>query len=337
MLNINDNYTAGILEFNYLNLRKYLFKMYKQGIQNINLFLLISLEKEYYQGENFEKIIQDFIKLSNNLVMEFDILDENGKPTGKKTEKLKFKVNKISLDVGDTANRWRWIYRYNEKYMLENNLNNEEDIPQNIVEEIAKQSYETAKQQGKDWFKDNAVNALNLVLPKDNRITIDINLGDGITQIFKGNDKIPQIEYICYDYWLNDPKYKTIEKALLEVRNLENSVVEQAYDYEVKYYTERIGKRRVFVEFPEMFAKYNKIYLFDETIPMIMKNQDELNNFEFYWFGTESKYTLVFKGKKAQNNEVIRHYINNELKGVTNRNYITIKEKLWFDYNDFVQ
>ncbi|HSQ97469.1 MAG TPA: hypothetical protein VLL98_02000 [Rickettsiales bacterium] len=337
MFNTNDDYTMGGLELNYLNLRKYLLKMYEKGIQDINIFLLVSLEKEYYQGENFKKIIQDFIKLSNNLVVDFDILDKSGKPTGKKTEKVKFKVNKISLDVGDTANRWRWIYRYNEKYMLEHNLINEEDIPKNIVEQIAKQSYETAKQQGKDWFKDNAVDALNLILPNDSKITKDISLTDGITEIFKGNNEISRIEYICYDYWLNDPKYKIIEKALLEVRNLENSVVEQAYDYEVKYFTERITKRGTFVEFPEMFAKYNKLYLFDETMPMIMKNQDEFNNFEFYWFGTESKYTLVFKGKKAQNNEIIKHYIGNELKGVINRNYITIKEKLWFDYSDFVQ
>ncbi|MDD2840650.1 MAG: hypothetical protein PHY80_06095 [Rickettsiales bacterium] len=328
MLNINDNYTAINLEFNYLNLKKYLLKMYEQGIQEINLFLLVSLEKDYYQGGHFREIIQDLLNLSNNLIMDFDILNEDGKPTGKKTEKVKFKINKISLDVGDTANRWRWIYRYNEKYMLKNNLTNEEDIPQNIVEQIATQSYETAKQQGKDWFKDNAVDTLNLVVSKDNQITKDFQLSDGITEIFEGNYKIPQIEYICYDYWLNHPKYKIIEKVLLEVRNLENSIVEQAYDHEVKYYIARMDKKDVFAKFPEMFFKYSKIYQFDETIPMVIRHQDVKNNFEFYWFGRESCYTEVFRGRKAKNNEIIKHYLDNELKGIADRNYISIKEKM---------
>jgi len=302
--------------------------MYKQNIQDINIFLLVSLEKEYYQGENFKKIIQDFIKLSNNLVVDFDILDENGKSTGGKTEKVKFKVNKISLDVGDTANKWRWIYRYNEKYMLEHNLSREEEILERVVNEIANKAYETAKQQGKDWFKDNAVDALNLILPNDSKITKDFNLTDRITEIFKGNNEIPRIEYICYDYWVNDPKYKIIEKALLEVRNLENSVVEQAYDHEVKYYINRTSKKNKCAKFPEMFFKYSKIYQFEETMPMVIKYQDVKNNFEFYWFGRESCYTEVFRGKKAKNNKIIQYHLEKDLKGITDRRYISIKDKL---------
>ncbi|HSQ97871.1 MAG TPA: hypothetical protein VLL98_04090 [Rickettsiales bacterium] len=315
MSEINNDYTTGGLEFNYLNLRKYLLKMYEQGIQDINIFLLISLEKEYYQGENFKKIIQDFIKLSNNLTLNIDGKD------------IKFKVNKISLDVGDTANKWRWIYRYNEKYMLEHNLDHEEDILENVVQEIANKSYETAKQQGKDWFKDHAVDTLNLILPKDNQITKDFKLTDGITEIFQGNNEIPRIEYICYDYWANDPKYKTIEKALLEVRNLENSVIEQAYDHEVKYYIDRTSKKNECAKFPEMFFKYSKMYQFEETMPMVIKYQNVKNNFEFYWFGRESCYTEVFRGKKAQNNKIIKSNLENDLKGITNRRYISIKEK----------
>ncbi len=60
MLNTNDNYTAINLEFNYLNLKKYLFKLYKQGLDNFNIALLISLEKEYYEGKNLKRIIKDF-------------------------------------------------------------------------------------------------------------------------------------------------------------------------------------------------------------------------------------------------------------------------------------
>lgn len=321
------DYSCDNLDFKYLNLNKYLLKMYEQGIQDINIFLLISLETEYYQGENFKKIIKDLINLSKNLVMDFDILDENGKPTGKKTEKVKFKVNKISIDVGDTANRWRWIYRYNEKYMLENNLINEEDLPQNIVEQIKTQSYETAKQQGKDWFKDHAVDTINLILPKKHQITKDFQLNEAITNIFGGNNEIPQIEYICYDHWLNHSKYKAIEKALLAVRNLEDSVVEKAYDHEVKYYIARMDKKDIFAEFPKMFFKYSKLYQFDETMPMVIRHQDVKNNFEFYWFGRESCYTEVFRGKKVQNNEIIKHHLANELKGIADRNYTSIKNK----------
>lgn len=315
MFSVENDYTNGGLEFNYLSLRKYLLKMYEQGIQDINIFLLISLEKEYYQGENFKKIIQDFIKLSNNLTLNIDGKD------------IKFKVNKISLDVGDTANKWRWIYRYNEKYMLEHNLDNEEDILENVVKEIANKSYETAKQQGKDWFKDHAVDALNLILPQQKQITKDFKLTDAITEIFEGNNEIPRIEYICYDYWVNDPKYKTIEKALLEVRNLENSVVEQAYDHEVKYYIDRTSKKNECAKFPEMFFKYSKMYQFEETMPMVIKYQNVKNNFEFYWFGRESCYTEVFRGKKAQNNKIIKSNLENDLTGITDRRYISIKEK----------
>ncbi|HSQ97637.1 MAG TPA: hypothetical protein VLL98_02860 [Rickettsiales bacterium] len=48
MFSIDNDYTAINLEFNYLNLRKNLLKMYEKDIYNINIFLLISLEKEYY-------------------------------------------------------------------------------------------------------------------------------------------------------------------------------------------------------------------------------------------------------------------------------------------------
>lgn len=159
------------------------------------------------------------------------------------------------------------------------------------------------------------------------KIPQDFQLTDGITTIFEGNDNIPKIEYICYDYWLNHPKYKTIEKALLEVRSLENSVVEKAYDHEVNYYNDRTAKKGIFPKFPDMFFKYSKMYQFDETMPMVIRHQDIENNFEFYWFGRESCYTEVFRGKKALNKEIIRYYLDNELRGITDRNYTSIKEK----------
>lgn len=303
------------LEFNYLNLEKYLYKLYKQGIDNINILLLISLEKDYYEGDNFKRILKDLINLSNNLICCFD------------DKEIKFKVNKISLDAGDTANRWRWIYRYNEKYMLEHNLTNEEDIPQNVVDEISLKSYETAKQQGKDWFMEHALDAINLILPENKKINKELQFNDRITTVFEGNNQIPTIDRICYDYWLNHPNYKKIEKAILELRKLENSVVEKSYDHDVNYFIERMAKRGEFAKFPKMFEKYSRLYVFDETMPMAMRHQEAENNFEFYWFGREPSYIEVYQGKKARNNEKIKYYLENELKGVDTRNYIPIREK----------
>ena len=97
------------LEFSYLNLNNYLLELHKNNIHNLNILLLISLETEYYEGDNLQRILSDIKKLSNNLVYRFDILDKNGKPTGKKTEKIKFKVNKIKIDNDNVLNKQRWI------------------------------------------------------------------------------------------------------------------------------------------------------------------------------------------------------------------------------------
>ncbi len=55
MNNVSENdFTLEVLRFNYLNLNKYLYELYKQGTDNINILLLVSLEKEYYEGENLK-------------------------------------------------------------------------------------------------------------------------------------------------------------------------------------------------------------------------------------------------------------------------------------------
>jgi hypothetical protein len=317
--NMND-YSNNNLEFNYLNLTKYLLKMYEQGIQDINLFLLISLEKEYYEGDNLKRIIKDLAKLSNNLALNIDGKD------------IKFKVSKISLDVGDVLNRHRWIYRYNEKYMLEHNLKDNEEnlIPEDIEQDIQARAYEAGRQQGFDWFKHHTIDALNLILPNNNQLTKDFKLTNGITEIFKGNETTPPIEYICYEHWLKHPKYKTVEKALNEVRSLENSVVERTYDHEVEYYMERLGKRGETEEiskFPEMFKKYSKEYLVDETVEHVLIQQEKENNLEFYCFAKAPMHSTVFSGKQIKNNTIMQKYLKNELREIDERKRITITEK----------
>lgn len=47
------------LEFNYLNLEKYLYELHKQGIYDINLFLYVSPENPNYHGEHLKKVVVD--------------------------------------------------------------------------------------------------------------------------------------------------------------------------------------------------------------------------------------------------------------------------------------
>ena len=317
MSDTNPNYTTTDLCFNYLNLRKYLLRMYENRIFDVNIFLLISLEKDYYEGENLKKIIVDLIKLSNNITLNIDGKD------------VKFKVNKISIDVGDILNRHRWTYRYNEKYMIEHHLkDNEEDkIPKEIQQEIQSKAYETGKKQGFDWFKNHAINALNLILPQENQLKKNFKLADEITEIFKGSKNIPRIEYICYEYWLKNSKYITIEKVLNNIRNLDNSVIEKSYNHEANYYIERLNRRNEGPKFPKIFAKYSKMYLLDETVKDVMIQQSEKNNLELYYFGLEPKHNVTFNGKKAKNNITIQNYIKNELSGIDKNNWVTIRKK----------
>ncbi|MDD2839995.1 MAG: hypothetical protein PHY80_02595 [Rickettsiales bacterium] len=318
MLGTDDNYTAINLKFNYLNLEKYLLKLYENGISDINIFLLISLEKYYYEGENLKKIIVDLAKLSQNLIINI-----NG-------QNIKFKVNKISFDVGGVLNRHRWIYRYNEEYMLAHNLKDEIDIPENIKSEIQIKAYNKGKQQGFDWFREHTIDALNLILPNSNQLAKNFKLTDGITEIFVGNNEIPRIEYICYEYWLKHPKYKTVEKALNEIRNLPDSVIERTYNHEVEYYIERLenrGEMEEISKFPEMFKKYSKNYLVDETVEHVLMQQEKENNLEFYCFGKAPMHNAIFSCRKAKNNPIIQKYVKNELSCIDRLNRITLRDK----------
>jgi len=200
----------GELEFNYLNLEKYLYEMYKRGIDNINFIFLVSPENPNYHGEHFKKVLADIKKLINNFVFEFD------------NKKVKFKVDKIYLNVGDVLNRYNSLYRYYENYLNKNNLTEETQIPENIRNEIMEKSYKDGKQLGKDWFRDNMVDALNLLVSDNNKISKSLKIGDGITDVYAGDENIPEIKYICHEYWLNNPDFEKIKKALNEVRSLEN-------------------------------------------------------------------------------------------------------------------
>ena len=60
------NNNRELLHFNYLNLDEILNKFYEKNIDNVDLQLLISLEKDYYIGENMKLIMSDIRKLTKN-------------------------------------------------------------------------------------------------------------------------------------------------------------------------------------------------------------------------------------------------------------------------------
>ena len=314
MLNEDFAYINDNLAFKYLGLKKYLLELHQMGINDVNLFLLISLEKEYYEGDNLTKIVNDLMKLSNNLVLNIN------------NEIVKFKVNKISFDVGDILNRHRWIYRYNEKYMLDNGLtdNQEDKIPLDVEEQIKAKAYETGKNQGFDWFKNNCVNAINIILPKNEQISKDLSLNNDITKIFNGNDNIPEMEYICYEHWLKHKNYNNIAEILDKIRFLDNSIIEKAFNHEANYFLERLTKRNEFPKFPNSFIEHSKDYLVDETIKDIIINK-EPKNILMYYFGLEPKVFTTFKGKKAKSNVQIQKYYNQELSSLDNLYWVSIR------------
>ncbi|HSQ97901.1 MAG TPA: hypothetical protein VLL98_04240 [Rickettsiales bacterium] len=313
------------LEFSYLNLNNYLLELHKNNIHDLNILLLISLETNYYEGENLKQILLDLKKLSNNLVYQFDILDENGKPTGKKTEKIKFKVNKIQIDNGDVLNRHRWIYRFFEKYMLENNLTKEEDIPENIKQDLEEKAYIKGLQQGKDWFREHAIDAINLIIPQENKLQKDFQLTNGVTKLFEGNEEIPSLEYVCYEYWLKHHNYKKVEKLFNEVRFLEDSPIEKAFNNTANDFLERLIKRNQIQWFPDMFKKYSISYLSDETIKHALIQSESNNNFELY-FGA-LPYDLLFRSEEVKQNKTINNLLKDELLSLTKRGLITIRTK----------
>lgn len=179
----------------------------------LDISLPISLEKNFYNEQYFKDFIVAIKEYVNN---------------GFKFEDKTIKVKKVRLDVGDILNRHIWYYRYCEKYILDNDISNEKEIPKKRRGKFKKDAYLRGKKQGKEWFKNN-IDAINQLIPKEFRLSKDFQLNDEITILYKGDKNNPKIEYISHDYWLKHPEYKKIEKALNEVCEIENSVIKRAY------------------------------------------------------------------------------------------------------------
>ncbi len=81
-------------------------------------------------------------------------------------------------------------------------------------------------------------------------------------------------------------------------------------------------------KFPDIFIKYSVNYIAEEVIGKTITYNDSSNIFEFYYGSTEPMHTTVFKGQKAQKQELIRNYMENELNGLKSENFVSIREKI---------
>ncbi|MDD2840373.1 MAG: hypothetical protein PHY80_04610 [Rickettsiales bacterium] len=303
------------LYFSYLGLNERLYQFYERGVKDIDCNLIISLEKEYYQGENMKLIMADLRKLMSNKKIS---MDYNG-------IKEEFNIKKIGLFVGDTVNRHNLYYRYCAKYFDEHNIDKEELIPLKVKEQFQKEAYIAGTQEGKDWFKDN-LEAIQL-FSDEKKLTRDFKITDEITTIFKETETTPKLEYICYNYWYTHQKYKEIETALMELYKLQNSVIEKVYNQEAEYFYERFERRNEAPKYKNLFIQQSKKYLIDETIPAVILNSNkEPNNFfDFYYYGKLPHHFEVYNGKRANNNLIIQKYLETVLYGINDYARITLR------------
>ncbi len=305
------------LYFSYLGLNERLFQFYQRGIKDIDASLLISLEKEYYQGENIKLIMADLRRLMSNKKIS---MDYNG-------VKEEFNIKKLNLFLGDTLNRHMFYYRYCEKYFDEHNIDKEELIPLEVREQFQKDAYIAGTQEGKDWFKDN-LEAMQL-FSDEKKLTKDFKIGDDITTVFEETETTPKLSCICYNHWYNHNKYKKIENALTELINLPNSLIDRCFNHESEYFYNRLVKRNEPPKYKDLFVQQSKYYLQDETISDFILNSEiqPFNHFDIYYYGKLPHHFEVFRGKEAKNNPVINKNLETILFGIDDLTYIALREK----------
>ena len=306
------------IDFQYLNLDKVLYKLYNSNANGINLYLLVSLEKDYYIGDNLKKIIADLRKLVNNKEIIWNI---NGKLE-------RFKVNKLSLFVGDVLNRHMFYYRHCADYFDKHNIDQEDLIPLDVRKQFEERSYIDGKQEGKDWFKDN-IDAFNL-FSDEKVLTKDYYIGDDITTIFEETENTPKLEYICYEHWLRQPEYRKTEQLFFRMIHDENcSSIDRCYTYEAEAFYNRLDKRGETPKYKDLFIKQSRKYLMDETIPaVVLSSGDVSNNLNIYYHGKTQPHFLIYKGKHFIHNKVGQSYLNAGLQGLSRYEQITIIDNI---------
>lgn len=299
------HYVYDSLSFHLENLRK-------RKIDSVDIHLLVSLGRGYYCGKLFSDFCKNF---KEKLLNGSNYILNNSN---------KLKVNSLSLAVGDILNRHNCYYAFCEQYMSEKNINSELDIPEKIRTEFNRQSFIESEKQGREWLSAN-IEAVNQLIPQEYKLRKGFELEDKITTLFAGNKTSPKINCISYNYWMSHSKYSPIEKALGELCSLNNSLLERHYQHESKYFYEkslRAGKK---IKYKDLFIKQSYKYLFNETIPFILKHSEQNNILEFYLNGSELQTSLVFRGRKAQNNPLIKKYLQGPLKGADQRKFVSVK------------
>ena len=312
----NDNEES--LYFSYLNLEEILNKFYKNNINNVDLTLIISLEKDYYMGENMKLIMSDLRRLMNNKEIIWNI---NGKLE-------KFKVNKLSLWVADVLNRHMFYYRHCADYFDKHNIDQEGLIPLEVRKDFKERSYIEGKQEGKDWFKSN-IDAFNL-FSDEKVLTKDYYISDDITTLFEETESTPKLEFICYEYWLKHPEYKRIEEPLLKmIADPDCSAIDRCYTHEAEYFYERLEKRNEAPKYKDLFIQQSRKYLIDETVPLVFYTCKPINDvIEFYYYGKLSMHLEMYNGARTKRNKAINNYIQQyNLDNIGSNNRVSIRNK----------
>jgi hypothetical protein len=300
--------------FNYIKLDKILRNLDKSGVNSVELELLISMEQDYYTGNSFFKFIQG---IGDTLLSNGYLLD---------SLKNKYKVDKIRLKICDSLNRYNIYYRLASEYMLKNNLILEKQIPNKIKKDLEYKACLKGLEQGREWFKNN-LDAINQLIPIKYKLKDDFVIGNKVSVLYEGDLKHPKLEYICYEHWVNHPKYKGVFNALKEVCVLNNgdNFIERAFKNEINYFTTRVKRRNGKILFSKFLDKKSYDYLFDETVSFIIEHGEQNNLIELYFGGREIMPTEVFRGKKAQNDPIIQKYLQGPLKGADQRKFVSVK------------
>ena len=303
------------LHFTYFGLEDRLRKFKNHNVQNLDVSLIVSLEKDYYMGENMKLIMKDLKGLFKNKKIIIDIDGETNE----------FKINYLNLQLGDTLNWHTFYYRYCIDYFEKHNIDKEELIPENIRKQFKENAHIAGINEGKQWFIDN-LEAIQL-FSDEKQLTKDFNLTDGITTIFEETDYTPKLQLTCYSYWYKHSRYYEIEKSLKELCSMENSLIDDCYKFEAERFFIRLSKRNETPKFKDLFLKQSYKYLFDETMPSVIENSsNNPNNYmDLYFGGLTPAHITIYDGKRAKKNPIIQQYLKTSLKGLNDAEWVTIK------------
>ena len=313
------------LYFSYLFLSETLKKFYEENIDTINISLLISLEKDYYTGENMKLIMSDLRKLVHNKEIIWTV----------NFKKEKFKVKNLKIFVGDALNQHMFYYRHCADYFDKYNVSDEEQIPLDVRKHFKEISYEEGKQEGIDWFMNN-IDALNK-FSDEKVLTKDFELNNHITTLFEETDETPKLEFLRYEYYYDHDKYNNILNAVEDLK-VNCDFIDRVYFKEATYFYDRLKNRRETPKYKDLFIQQSIKYLTDETVPSVIEaqQQDPNNHTEFYYYGKIPMHLEVYRGKKSKNNSLLNHYINTGLlKGITDINHISLREKEILNYTQY--